>query len=138
MTAEQKYQIENMRLMGKGYASIAETLGLPKETVKSFCKRSSLGGVRAVTQQTRTKDEMCPQCGQQLLQIAGRKPARFCSPSCRQAWWNSHPNHVMRKAIYSFTCANCGREFSAYGNNHRKYCSHDCYTQARYKGGIRK
>lgn len=25
-------------------------------------------------------------------------------------------------AIYSFTCAHCGRPFTAYGNRHRKYC----------------
>ncbi len=31
-----------------------------------------------------------------------------------------------------FTCACCGRYFTAYGNNHRKYCSHGCYIAGRF------
>jgi hypothetical protein len=37
-----------------------------------------------------------------------------------------------RKALYPFVCAQCGGEFQAYGNDHRKYCSRDCYVAARF------
>lgn len=50
----------------------------------------------------------------------------------RQSWWNAHPELVNRKAVYEFTCAYCGKRFSAYGNAHRKYCCHDCYIEGRY------
>ncbi|RXM53885.1 RNA polymerase subunit sigma-70, partial [Clostridium tetani] len=26
----------------------------------------------------------------------------------------------------------CGKEFSAYGNKNRKYCSHNCYIRDRF------
>lgn len=71
----------------------------------------------------------CRNCGKQLTQTPGRKPVKFCSDTCRTHWWNSHLDKVNRKAFYSFTCAHCGTPFTAYGNNHRKYCSHDCYIR---------
>lgn len=38
-------------------------------------------------------------------------------------------------AADSFTCAECGKPFTAYGNSKRKYCCHTCYIAARFKGG---
>lgn len=40
-----------------------------------------------------------------------------------------------KKAVYTHTCAGCGREFTAYGNARRKYCSHACYINHRFGGG---
>ncbi len=68
-----------------------------------------------------------------IHQIAGRKKKRFCSVSCCQLWWNAHPDAVRQKALYHYTCAGCGKAFTAYGNSHRKYCSHECYIKDRYK-----
>ena len=73
--------------------------------------------------------------GKTLVQIAGRKPVKFCSSACRVSWWNAHPDAVGKKAFYDYTCACCGKTFRAYGNSHRKYCCHTCYIQARFKGG---
>ena len=56
-------------------------------------------------------------------------------PACTR-WWNSHLDLVKRKAIYHFTCPTCGREFTAYGNAHRKYCSHSCYIEDRFGGAL--
>ena len=78
---------------------------------------------------------VCLGCGKPITQREGIKRVKFCCPSCRQAWWNSHPEKVNRKAIYSFTCACCGKPFTAYGNRGRKYCSHECYITDRFKGG---
>ena len=47
----------------------------------------------------------------------------------------AHPEAVKQKAVYTFTCQECGKEFTAYGNAKRKYCSHSCYIAARFKGG---
>ena len=44
MTNEQKIKIKQLRLEGMGYTTVAKTLGLSKETVKSFCRRNGLAG----------------------------------------------------------------------------------------------
>ncbi len=76
------------------------------------------------------------------VSLTGFEPAEIdalykdtLSDKCRTVWWNSHPEAVNRKAVYSFTCAHCGKPFTAYGNAGRKYCSHACYIADRYKGG---
>ena len=112
MTNEQKYQIAELRQFGYGYASIADALGLTKNQVSAYCRRAGLTGTKAAVGTT-----------------------EFCSDSCRVRWWNAHPEMVNKKAIYHFTCACCGKEFTAYGNAHRKYCSHVCYIADRFRGG---
>jgi hypothetical protein len=47
-----------------------------------------------------------------------------------------HKNqHTIKKAYYFQFCQFCGAEFAAYGNCNRKYCSHECYINARFKNG---
>lgn len=136
MTDEQKTRIFRMREQGMSYGVIAEALSLSKNTVKSYCRRNGIAGKRVPAQKTAEEPaEFCQNCGKPVRQIPGRKHIRFCSSACRQEWWNSHLDQVHRKAVYDFTCACCGRPFSAYGNAHRKYCSHACYIKARLKGG---
>lgn len=133
MTTEQKTQIFTLRTQGYGYASIAKAIGVKKDTVKSFCRRNGVAGIRAAKQAGR--QNCCPQCGKKLVQPEKQKPRRFCSDLCRQTWWNAHPEMVKQKAVYSYVCPTCGKPFTAYGNSHRKYCSHQCYVQARFQGG---
>lgn len=136
MTDEQKARIFRMRQKGMSYDAVAEALSLSKNTIKSYCRRNGLSGKRAKTVEIPEEStSFCPNCGKPVRQIPRRKHIRFCSSSCRQKWWNSHLYQVNRKAIYEFTCACCGRPFIAYGNAHRKYCSHACYIKARFKGG---
>ena len=134
MTNEQKERISKMRTEGKGYTAIAKAVGLSKETVKSWCKRNDMGG-QLVWQAARNAGKICPQCGGKIEQNLSAKPKRFWSAVCRQAWWNAHPEQVGRKAVYEFKCANCGKNFTAYGNSGRKYCCHNCYISARFKTG---
>ena len=131
MITEQKSQISALRAQGCGYANIAKAIGLKKDTVKSFCRRNGIAGIRAVKQ---AEQQNCPQCGKKLIQAEKQKPRRFCSAKCRQAWWNAHQDLVKQKAVYSYVCPTCGKPFTAYGNSHRKYCSHQCYVQARFQG----
>lgn len=133
MTTEQKSKILSLRDSGHGYAAIAAKVGISKDTVKSFCRRNGAAGIRAAKQAEQRN--RCPQCGKKLIQAEKKKPRRFCSDQCRQAWWNAHPEMVKQKAVYSFVCPTCGKPFTAYGNSRRKYCSHQCYVQARFQGG---
>ena len=130
MTAEQKAKIEELRRKRHGYAAIAKALGLSVSSVKAYCQRNGLAGNRSTAEADR-----CKGCGKPLHQHKGRKSVKFCSPACRQAWWNTHQHEVKKKAIYSYICAHCGKPFTAYGNSHRKYCSHRCYVAARFGGG---
>ena len=135
MTNEQKAEIRKLRSSGHGYATIADALGLTKNQVSAFCRRNNLSGNIGTTGAGQPDSNCCQNCGKPLTQLPGRKKVKFCSEACRRAWWNSHLDRVNRKAIYEYTCAGCGRPFSAYGNSRRKYCSHECYIRARFKGG---
>ena len=134
MTGEQKERISALRLEGWGYKKISAAICVSANTIKSFCRKEGLGRVLAVPD-CLTDDEHCRECGRTLIQITGMKKRKFCAPECRVKWWASHRESIRQKAVYSFTCPNCRKGFSAYGNSARKYCSHDCYIAARFKNG---
>lgn len=130
MDRADKERVKSMRRRGMGYAAIASALGLTKSQVSGFCRRAQIAkGDEAEV------EGVCPECGSPIDERRGCKPCRFCSDECRQAWWNSHPEMVRRRAIYEFTCAGCGEAFTAYGNSNRRYCSHPCYIRHRYGKG---
>lgn len=124
-----------LRQEGCGYAAIAKMLDLSRDTVRSFCRRNGLSGEMAKGQAEEPPQGCCRECGNVLPQAEGVKPRIFCSKPCREKWWKEHPEHVNKRAIYSFTCACCGKLFTVYGNSKRKYCSHECYIRNRFKGG---
>ena len=74
----------------------------------------------------------CPNCGEEIRQIAKRKKKRFCCDKCRNEWWNSHLELIKRKAYYEHTCQGCGKTFTSYGDRNRKYCCHECYVKDRF------
>lgn len=129
MTTEQKKQIKTMRLQGMGYVKIGQALGISNNTVRSFCRRNGLDGDAA------KNSIVCQHCGKPVKIVPKHKPKKFCSDACRTAWWNSHMKSVNRKAVYQFTCAFCGKSFTAYGNKGRKYCTHGCYIADRFRKG---
>lgn len=131
MTDEQKEKITALRREGSGYTAIANSLGISKDTVKSFCRRNGLTGTMA----RKITSDKCRECGKRLPRPSGTKPRIFCSEECRVKWWHEHPDKINQRAVYSFVCAFCGKNFTAYGNRHRKYCSHECYINARFRGG---
>ena len=65
MTGEQKEKIIRFRSMGRGYADIGKELGIPKDTVKSFCRRNSLTSADILV--TDDKDR-CRECGVEIKQ----------------------------------------------------------------------
>lgn len=134
VTNGQRAEVIRLRQEGIGYAAIASKLGISANTVKSFCRRNGLAG--CVEEKKPTMEEgYCRECGRKLVQPEKMKKISFCSKECRQKWWKEHPEQLQKKALYSFTCACCGKEFTAYGNKGRKYCSHECYIRDRFGGG---
>jgi endogenous inhibitor of DNA gyrase (YacG/DUF329 family) len=126
----QKQRIKQLRQQGVGYSKIAEALGLKTASVKSYCQRNELGGIKTIPA-LNSGQAFCRNCGTELTQTPGRKPRRFCSDGCRVAWWKANPPRT-EKATYHFTCLNCGEQFEVYGNANRKFCTHGCYVAARF------
>ena len=106
MTENQKMIVAGLRKTGMGYGTIAKKVGISVNTVKSFCHRRA--------------------------QNPGRKEKKFCSDKCRNKWWNARLDLVNRKAFREIVCVGCGRTFTVYGQVKRKYCSHQCYIEARF------
>lgn len=134
MTDKQKKQIEEYRNAGCGYTQISKKMDLSINSIKTYCKRHGLGGAFGSSAPADNSRRCCDNCGKEVKQLPGRKLKRFCSDKCRMTWWNHHQENVNRKANYDFTCAYCGKAFTAYGNANRKYCSHECYIEDRFGG----
>ena len=115
--------------------SIAKKVGMTKNAVAAFCRRNGLTGNLSETANTEETSGLCRECGKPLIQVDGMKTRVFCSQECKTKWWREHPEKMNRKAVYHFVCVACGNPFTSYGNSKRKYCSHSCYINARFKGG---
>lgn len=124
MNISQKNKINELRGKGETYAAIAIEIGVSGNTVKSFCRRNGVGVIKE-------NFDVCPECGMSLMHLPHKRQKRFCSDNCRMAWWAKHPEALNKKAVYCFVCPNCGKEFTAYGNSKRKYCSRACTSKAR-------
>lgn len=124
MTNAQKETIKQMRSKGLGYAAIANAVLIPKNTVKSFCRRNNIFAPITSLVNTNT----CKQCAKPIFQKPKQKPKTFCSDKCRLAWWLKNASH--NKAVLS--CAACNTAFLSY-NKARKYCSYECYIRDRFK-----
>lgn len=138
MTDGQKMEITKFRQDGLGYTAIAKQMGLSRDTVRSFCRRNGLVGeitIKIEKVEEQLQKDFCRECGKKLQQTDGIKKRIFCCRKCREKWWHEHSDQIKQRAVYSFVCTGCGKEFTAYGNSHRKYCSHECYVKSRFKGG---
>ena len=118
MTHEQKQKIADLRRAGYGYVKIAQELRISVNTVKSFCQRNPVDIAKA--------DNICKECGVNLVQNDGCKAKKFCSDACRIKWWNHHSNEMSVNAV----CPHCGKSF--HGRKGRKFCSHACYIAERF------
>lgn len=128
MNETQKEEIKRLRQNGLGYKRIATALSLSVNTVKSYCQREKLDKACFI------EENRCRLCGHVLKQTRGKKEKKYCSDSCRWAWWNRHLDKVNKKAYSMHTCMTCQTSFQSYGNRYRKYCSHSCYIKARFGG----
>lgn len=124
MTEEQKSDIISFRLKGMTYSEIAKKLNISINTAKSFYRRT----------EKKFPQNLCRQCGVAVIQPKGVRKKIFCSDECRMLWWKQHNDEIKKNAVYDFKCKGCGKHFQAYGNNHRKYCSRECYINERFGG----
>jgi len=139
MTPEQKEKIYKSRLQGLGYKAIAREMQMTVDVIKGYCKRHHLNGPAEVVQLNseviKENSGLCLHCKNPIRQKKHGRTKKFCSDACRYTWWNENSGHRQKdRATYNYTCDNCGRKFSAYGNKVRKYCSHNCYIKSRFWG----
>lgn len=133
MTGEQKQQIYLLRKTGASFGDISAKLGLPRNTVKTFCWRNGLSDAElAAPQENKGYMGFCKNCGKQLDQQAKSRPKKFCCDKCRLQWWTANSGQLNRKTLLTLVCANCGAEFSCYASQKRRYCGHGCYIAHRY------
>ena len=121
MTDNQITTIKKLRARGIMPAEIAKITGIPHNTVKSYFNRHK---------ELFPKQIRCPNCGNPIETKLKTKNKRFCNDICRNNYWNTHLDEVHKKAYYQFKCLCCGKEFKAYGNKKRKYCSRECYLKS--------
>ena len=79
--------------------------------------------------------QTCEVCGIEIVQTPKKKPKRFCSGKCRSAWWHQyHKEHYEEEGTRTRICEFCGKRFPIQWESaeSRKYCSHECYINARY------
>ena len=129
MTDFHRQQIARLREDGYSYDKIAKALGLSENTVKSYCRRNYLSGFRG--KRKVVEEHFCKMCGLPVKQNPHRKEKKFCSSTCRQAWWGLHQDLVGRKVNYAYECANCGTKFESW-DARRKYCCLECYFDHRF------
>lgn len=129
MTTEEIQIVSSLQQQGLGYKKIASLTGISANTIKAYCRRHRVLAA----------DEMqafCRGCGNPIQRIPQAKPRQFCSDACRMRFWNSHRDEIQHRAVYTFCCPCCGKEFQSFGNPNRKYCSRECVANARRKGGV--
>lgn len=117
MTKEERKKVVELSEEGKTTTEISKIMGISLGTVSSFVSREN-------------RKRICPGCGKRFL--PKRTNQIYCSAKCRQHYWNTHLDRVNKKAFYTKTCKHCGKEFTVYGDDSRKYCSYECYWAERY------
>jgi Sigma-70, region 4. len=134
MTTAEKDRIHEMRLLGISYSQISSELNISENTIKSYCRRHNLGKTTAKkTTGILVEKDVCKHCGKPIKQGSKGKHKKFCTEECRRLWWKANDTHIQRKAYYTLVCHGCGKSFKSYGNAKRKFCSHACYINNRFK-----
>ena len=119
MDSNQRDIIVSARKAGLTYRQIAEQVGLPMNTVKTYLRRTA-EVEKPVTQ--------CKQCAANVKQNPKRKEKLFCSDKCRLVWWRAHSD--ASKSLVERQCPCCGKTFSA--RRSQIYCQHACYIKTRF------
>lgn len=137
MNDTEKENIRKMRKEGHSYSQIALALNINKNTVKAFCRRNKLQTNEEVETKIKEKEIcfVCKNCGKPLKKGTKGQPKKFCCEECRREWWKSNDKKINKKAYYTLICTECGIKFESYGNKKRKFCSHACYINNRFKKG---
>lgn len=128
MTAHEEQQIRLLQAQGFGYKRIASELGLSINTIKSYCRRHLTNESPAECQ-----SGCCKNCGAEIKQLPNRKTKKFCSDKCRSAWWMKYTEKHKTDTQQEIKCLLCGKTFICYPSRKKKYCSRECYYNARQR-----
>ena len=133
ITEEISLQIQKMRLKGDGYRAIALALDLSRDMVRYHCRSLNLDGF--APKLSCELDSVCAYCKKPIKQPETGRKRKYCSEVCRRNWWAANPDSIKRKenAVYTLVCDCCKKSFTVYGNKNRRYCSHACYIQERFR-----
>jgi hypothetical protein len=125
---ELKVKVSELRKEGYGYKKIAKELSMTVSAIRYICIKMEDDSSLFST---------CKNCNSKIKSTKGKKKKVFCSDNCRWQWWNKNPKKIDKKAYYTHQCKQCKKEFTAYGNNKRIYCSQKCYIEhKRLKGNV--
>jgi len=138
-----KEEILELRNRGYGYKSIAVIAGVKRDTVRGLCKSWGLEGCLGfgLSREPEKKSVFlehitnCLYCYKEInIEDRRGRKSKFCSDQCRRKWWYANQDRKNRKdsAWYHFICLYCGKDFKAYGNKNRKFCSRRCVADYRF------
>lgn len=125
MEKAEKDKISALRSEGKSYREIAETTGIPLNTVQSYCRRNNI-----VCDDSKIK-VICLWCAKPIIQNDRKVPQKFCCNECRYKWHHKHKKYTETNSV-SRICEYCGKEFVCHAHKERKYCTSACYFEARF------
>lgn len=117
-------QLYSLKAKGWGYKKIAAELGLPLNSVKSYIRRHP--------EPENVSSGICDNCGMAFSAVSNSHKKRFCSDTCRNAWWRVHQHEINHTKEYEHLCRYCGTHFK----NCRKtasFCSRKCFADYRRK-----
>ena len=131
MTTTQKETIKQLREQHIGYTEISKAVGLPVNTIKSYCYRQGLH-----TEALLTNADVCKCCGKVIKVKSKTRPRIFCSDKCKNDWWYRNREVRKNENIVEYTCGSCGKRFTDYVHAERKFCSLACYRSRGEIDGI--
>ena len=134
MSEQEKQYIVKQRGLGKSFVQIGRELGRGESSVRyafnhimgkepkayETIPAMVLGAGRPITPK-------CKYCGREFRRSASGGKQLFCSAHCRNAWGNEQK----RRTPYGRVCEQCGCEFTAFGNPHKRFCSRKCFADSQ-------
>ncbi|MCM1222414.1 MAG: hypothetical protein NC548_48895 [Lachnospiraceae bacterium] len=134
MSEQEKQYIVKQRALGKSFAQIGRELGRGESSVRYAFNHSMDTELKideavplAVLDAGTPITPKCKYCGRDFAKPALGGKRLFCSDHCRNAWCNEQK----RSTPYSRVCEQCGCEFTAFGNPHKRFCSRKCFADSR-------
>ena len=97
MKREDFKQVQTLRESGYSYSEIATVLGVPKNSIKSYCNRFGIRLGSGAPPDDVDGALRCRQCGLVIEKKRSAAIKRFCSSECRMRWWNAHRDHATSK-----------------------------------------
>lgn len=134
MSEQEKQYIVKQRRLGKSFVQIGRELGRGESSVR-YAFHHIMGKGQKVDEAVpamvlgggASTTPKCKYCGRDFERSALGGKQLFCSPHCRNAWGNEQK----RRTPYGRVCEQCGCEFTAFGNPHKRFCSRKCFADSQ-------